>query len=163
MYKKNARRTGLRYAAALDEALCFGWIDGQIKAVDSDRFRQRWTPRRPGSIWSLVNRTHARRLIAAGRMAEPGLAAIRAARRRGAWQNAYSNTTPLRMPRELARALDRDPTARANFGQFAPSHRRLYIGWVIDAKRTATRERRIGAVVRRARAMKRPGIGSLYS
>ena len=92
MYKKGAR-AGLRYLEALDEALCFGWIDGQIHAVDEEKFRQRWTPRRKGSVWSQLNKTRVKRLIADGRMAGAGLAAVRAAKRSGRWQAVYTSRT----------------------------------------------------------------------
>jgi uncharacterized protein YdeI (YjbR/CyaY-like superfamily) len=163
MYKKNAARQGLRYPDALDEALCFGWIDGKVKAVDRDRFKQRWTPRRPGSVWSLVNRNKVLRLIADGRMARPGLAAVEAAKKSGAWQKAYSNTAPARVPSDLLRVLEADAAALTNFSGFSASVRRMYVGWVLDAKQPATRERRIAAVVRRARENRKPGMDSPYS
>jgi len=161
MYKKGAR-AGLRYLDALDEALCFGWIDGQIWAVDEDRFRQRWTPRRPGSVWSQLNKTRVKRLVADGRMAEPGLAAVRAAKRCGKWQSAYTSRTAPELPVDLRKALKAVPEAWQNFSRFAPSYRTMYIGWVADAKREETRQRRIAAVVRRAGENRKPGIASPY-
>jgi uncharacterized protein YdeI (YjbR/CyaY-like superfamily) len=161
MYKKSAR-SGLRYQDALDEALCFGWIDGQIKAVDEDRFRQRWTPRRRGSVWSQVNKDKVKRLTAEGRMTEPGLAAVKEARRAGTWQAAYTNRREDRIPADLARALRAEPEAWRNFSSFARTYRSMYVGWVKDAKRPETRARRIEAVVRRARENRKPGMDSLY-
>jgi len=161
MYKKGAS-AGLRYVEALDEALCFGWIDGQIKTVDRDRFRQRWTPRRPGSIWSQLNRDRVKRLTADGRMASAGLAAVRAAKRCGKWQTAYTSRTAPELPTDLRKALRTVPEAWRNFSRFAPSYRTMYIGWVADAKREETRQRRIAAVVRRAREGRKPGISSFY-
>lgn len=158
MYKKGAGRKGLRYAEALDEALCFGWIDGQIRAVDADRFRQRWTPRRKTSTWSDTNKRKVKRLIAEGRMAEPGLAAVAAAKHDGRWQAGSGAPLPDSVPPELKQALAADPLAQRNFAAFAPSYRRLYAAWVADAKTEATRTRRIAAVVRRARANLKPGI-----
>jgi len=162
MYKRGAKRTGLRYPEALDEALCFGWIDGQIHAVDRDRFRQRWTPRRPGSVWSQRNKASVERLTAEGRMVEPGLAQVRAAQRNGRWQAAYTARTAPELPADLRRALVAVPAAWRNFNEFAPSYRTMYIAWVADAKRDVTRERRIEAVVRRARENRRPGIDPMY-
>ena len=161
MYKKGAR-AGLRYLEALDEALCFGWIDGQIKAVDRDRFKQRWTPRRTGSIWSQSNKARVKRLIADGRMCEAGLASVSIARKTGKWQNAYSNRRPSHIPPELVEVLNAVPQASDNFARFAPSYRRIYAGWVADAKQVVTRQRRIAAVVRRALKGIKPGIGSFY-
>jgi uncharacterized protein YdeI (YjbR/CyaY-like superfamily) len=163
MYKKNAGCSGLRYKEALDEALCFGWIDGQVNAVDKDRFRQRWTPRRPGSVWSQANKIRAQRLAADGRMTEAGFAAIRAARKSGKWQAAYTNKREDKIPRELLKALRADSTAWRNFSNFAPTYRNMYAGWVRQAKQDVTLQRRIAAVLRRAREGRKPGIDSLYS
>jgi uncharacterized protein YdeI (YjbR/CyaY-like superfamily) len=161
MYKK-AARSGLRYQEALDEALCFGWIDGQIHAVDAERFRQRWTPRRPGSVWSQVNKDKVKRLIAERRMTEAGLAAVRHARKTGKWQAAYTNRREEVVPSDLVRALKDEPEAWRNFKGLAQSYRNMYAGWVQDAKQARTRQRRIAAVVRRARENRKPGMGSLY-
>jgi uncharacterized protein YdeI (YjbR/CyaY-like superfamily) len=161
MYKKGASRKGLRYVDALDEALCYGWIDGQIRAVDADRFRQRWTPRRKSSTWSDVNKRKVKRLVADGRMAAPGLAAVNLAKRDGRWQAGSGDPLPDRVPPELKQALAADPLAERNFAAYAPSYRRLYAAWVADAKTDKTRQRRIAAVVRRARENRKPGI-NLY-
>jgi len=161
MYKK-ATKGGLRYHDALDEALCFGWIDGQIHAVDEEKFRRRWTPRRTGSVWSQANKTRATRLIAEGRMTGAGLAAVKEARRTGKWQAAYTNRREDRVPAELAKALRAEPEAWRNFKGLAQTYRNMYAGWVRGAKRAETRQRRIAAVVRRALRNLKPGMGSLY-
>ena len=161
MYKK-AARNGLRYIEALDEALCFGWIDGQVKAVDEEKFRQRWTPRRKGSIWSQVNKTKVKRLIAEGRMIDAGMAAVRAAKRSGKWQAAYTNQREDKVPADLAKVFRAEPEARRNFKGLAQTYRNMYAGWVQGAKRAETRQRRIAVVVRRALRNRKPGIGSLY-
>jgi len=161
MYKKDAARTGLRYQDALDEALCFGWIDGKITTVDRDRFRQRWTPRRKGSIWSDANKRRVRRLIEDGRIAEAGLAAIRAAKRAGTWTTGSPrHAAPL--PADLSAALKSVAPAWENFAGFAPTYRLAYTWWVTSAKRPETRRRRIEAVVRRSRDNRKPGMGPLY-
>jgi len=161
MYKK-AARNGLRYQDALDEALCFGWIDGQIHAVDKEKFRQRWTPRRKRSVWSLANKTRVERLTAEGRMAKAGLAAVGEAKKTGKWQAAYASRREERVPVDLARALKAESEAWSNFSRFAPTYRNTYVGWVADAKQAETRQRRITAVVRRAFRNRKPGMGSLY-
>jgi len=161
MYKKGAR-AGLRYQDALDEALCFGWIDGQIHAVDAEKFRQRWTPRRRSSVWSQANKGRVKRLVSEGRMCEAGLAEVTQAKRSGKWQAAYTNRREETVPPDLARALRAHPAAWRNFQAFAPTYRNLYTGWVLNAKREATRERRVEAVVRRSAQGRKPGISSLY-
>jgi uncharacterized protein YdeI (YjbR/CyaY-like superfamily) len=161
MYKK-AAKAGLRYKEALDEALCFGWIDGQIKAVDKDKFRQRWTPRRKGGTWSDGNKRRVRELALAGCMAEPGKAAVRAAKKTGAW-NLLSQRSVGATPPDLARALKAAPRASANFERFPRSARVGYVWWVVSAKRPETRRRRVEAVVRRAHENRKPGMDSPYS
>jgi uncharacterized protein YdeI (YjbR/CyaY-like superfamily) len=161
MYKKDADRAGLRYQDALDEALCFGWIDGQIKAVDNDKFRQRWTPRRKGSIWSDGNKRRVRRLIADGRMTDAGLAAVRAAKKAGMW-TADSPRSAAPLPADMAAALQSAAPAWENFTGFAPTYRLAYTWWVTSARQPATRQRRIAAVVRRSRENRKPGMESLY-
>jgi uncharacterized protein YdeI (YjbR/CyaY-like superfamily) len=161
MYKK-AAKAGLRYQEALDEALCFGWIDGQIHAVDGEKFRQRWTPRRKGSVWSQVNKARVKRLTAEGRITKAGLAAVGEAKQTGKWQAAYTNRREESVPADLEKALRADPEAWRNFAGFARTYRNMYTGWVQDAKRAETRRRRIAAVVRRAREGRKPGMSSLY-
>lgn len=162
MYKKGAKSVKLRYPEALDEALCFGWIDGQVNAVDENRYRQRWTPRRKRSTWSEVNKKKVRALTRSGRMAEPGLAAVRAAKADGRWQRKPPKTDPSDIPSDLTKALKADPVAWDNFNAFAPSYRRNYLGWIASAKKEETRFRRVVAVVRRSREKRLPGIGSMY-
>jgi uncharacterized protein YdeI (YjbR/CyaY-like superfamily) len=161
MYKKRAK-TGLRYQDALDEALCFGWIDGQIHAVDAEKFRQRWTPRRKGSVWSQANKDRVKRLMAEGKMCEAGLAEVRQARKSGRWQAAYTNRREDSVPQDLERALRVDPEAWRNFNGLAKTYRNMYAGWVRDAKRPETRQRRIAAVVGRSLRNLKPGMRSLY-
>jgi uncharacterized protein YdeI (YjbR/CyaY-like superfamily) len=161
MYKKGAK-TGLSYRDALDEALCFGWIDGQIHAVDAAKFRQRWTPRRPGSVWSQVNKVKVKRLITEGRMTEAGLAAVKTARKMGRWQAAYGDKRTSEVPAELIEALKANQKAWRGFNRLAPSYRRIYVAWIANAKQPETRKRRIAAVVRRAREGRKPGMSSLY-
>jgi len=161
MYKKGAG-AGLRYRDALDEALCFGWIDGQIHAVDVEKFRQRWTPRRRGSVWSQANKDRVKRLTAQGRMCRAGLAEVASARKTGKWQAAYTNRREERVPAALAKALRAEPDAWRTFKGLAQTYRNIYAGWVRDAKRAETRQRRIVAVVRRVLRNLKPGMGSLY-
>jgi uncharacterized protein YdeI (YjbR/CyaY-like superfamily) len=161
MYKKGAK-VGLRYLEALEEALCFGWIDGRIKAADHDRFKQRWTPRRLGSIWSRANKARVKQLTTEGRMCRAGLATVETAKKTGRWQKAYSNRRSSDVPPELIEALKADPSGWHGFTQLATSYRRIYAGWVADAKQAVTRQRRAAAVVRRAREGRKPGIESLY-
>ncbi len=103
LHKKGGQTTTLTYAQALDEALCFGWIDGQIGRRDDDSYRQRFTPRRPNSAWSARNVEHVARLTEAGRMRPAGIAAVDAAKAQGRWQAAYRGQADMQIPPDLAR------------------------------------------------------------
>ena len=149
--KKNAPGPGLRYDEALDEALCFGWIDSTVRPYDETRRVQLFTPRRPKSAWSKRNKEHVERLIAQGRMAEAGREAIRRAQDNGAW-TALDRVEALEVPDDLSQALEREPSARRNFDAFSRSARKAYLSWVESAKRPDTRARRIEEVVRLAAA-----------
>jgi uncharacterized protein YdeI (YjbR/CyaY-like superfamily) len=156
-YNKASGQTGVKLGDAVEEAICYGWIDGKLKSLDAARYAVRYTPRQPKSVWSLINKERAKRLIATGRMTPAGLVTIAAGKRSGAWQQAYSSRKPERLPADLKAALMADATAWRNFQKFANSQRGNYIGWVKEAKMDATRQRRIGVVVSRAHDNKRPG------
>lgn len=135
--------TTLSYAQALDEALCYGWIDGQVSARDALTYRQRFTPRRPGSVWSLRNTEHVQRLIAEKRMQPAGLAAVDRAKQNGTWDNAYAGAASIQVPEDLAAALDGIPQARQNFEGLDGANRYAVLYRVVTAKRPETRARRI--------------------
>jgi len=150
LYKKGSSLEGLRYAEALEEAICFGWIDGKMQSVDGDRFRQWFSPRRGNSIWSKLNRERAERMMEAGLMAEAGYAEVEKARGNGMWESAYTSREPPEIPDDLVEALMGDDGAWANWEAFSNSVKLMYTRWVFDAKREETRARRISEVVRRA-------------
>lgn len=161
LIKKASDQPGLRYDEAVEEALCFGWIDGVMRSIDDDSFAQRFSRRRKRSIWSRTNKERIARLTAAGRMTASGLAAVAAARESGEWdaeRGSPSAAGPL--PVELVHALDRDPAARFAFDTLAPSHRAMYAGWVAEGKRAETRTRRAERVAALARRGEKPGIGT---
>jgi uncharacterized protein YdeI (YjbR/CyaY-like superfamily) len=149
---------GLRYVEAVDEAICFGWIDGKMRRLNDHEFEQRFSPRRQRSIWSLINRDRAERLIEEGRMTEAGLRAVEEAKSNGRWEKAYTSREPPEMPGDLLEALKESPEAHRNFMGFPNSARFMYIHWINDAKRAETRVRRIKRVVERATQNKKPGI-----
>lgn len=124
--------SGLDYEQAVSHALCFGWIDGLHRAG-----RLRFTPRRPHSSWSALNRDRAARMIEQGLMTAAGQAVIDAAKANGTWHVDAS------VPPELQALLDADGTARSNFERFPPSTRRLILEWIATARRPVTRARRI--------------------
>ncbi len=149
---------GLGYEEAVDEAMCFGWIDSKMRRLNEHEFVQRFSPRRPRSVWSLRNRDRAERLMEEGRMAEAGLEAVMEAKRNGRWENAYTSRDAPDMPDDLLKALETRPEAHRNFMAFPNSARFMYIHYINEAKRAETRARRIRRVVQRAEQDKRPGI-----
>jgi uncharacterized protein YdeI (YjbR/CyaY-like superfamily) len=146
VYKTHASHLGVTYKEALDEALCFGWIDGVRRSVDENSFSIRFTPRKPRSIWSRVNVGHAERLIAEGRMKPAGRAAFTA---RDAKRTAiYSfESTPKVFPPEMARKFKANTPAWAFFAEQAPWYRRTVTHWVLTAKKEETRARRLDALI----------------
>lgn len=157
-YKKASGKPSMTIAEGVAEAMCYGWIDGKLKSLDTERFVLRYTPRKPRSVWSKINKEKAERLIAEGRMMPAGLDRIEEARQNGLWDAAYTNKTREEMPADLEAALAENTKAHANFTAFANSYRNTYIGWVNSAKTAATRQRRITEVVRRAELNRKPGI-----
>lgn len=149
-YKTHVGQKCLHYEEALDEALCYGWIDSRLKRIDDERHMWRFVPRRVDSIWSLSNKRRAERLIEEGRMKAPGLKKVEAGKKSGEWDKALSPSRPPRMPKELRDALVKNKMAWRNFQGFARSYRTTYIHWVSVAKREETRKKRIEEVVRRA-------------
>jgi uncharacterized protein YdeI (YjbR/CyaY-like superfamily) len=156
--KKASKKQGIRYEEAVLEAVSYGWIDGQIKRIDDDEYMQRYTPRRPNSIWSKSNKKRVEKLIKEGRMTPAGMKKVKEAKRSGQWEKAYSSRAPVEIPEDLQTALGAVPEAYKNFLAFPPSARFMYIHWINEAKRENTRKRRIYTVVVRSENNQRPGI-----
>jgi uncharacterized protein YdeI (YjbR/CyaY-like superfamily) len=145
--KKGSTQSGTTRADALDVALCFGWIDGQAKSLDDDFYLQRFTPRRPRSIWSQVNQQKVAALIEAGRMRPAGLAEIERAKADGRWDAAYAPPSTATMPDDLQAAIDANPDAAAFFGTIDRQNRFALIFRTNGAKKPETRARRIAQFV----------------
>lgn len=139
--------TTLTYDQALDEALCHGWVDGQLSGRDSDTFRRRFTPRRQGSKWSKRNTELVQRLIAEERMRPAGFAAVERAKADGAWDAAYAGAASIEVPPDLADALDETPRAREAFEHLDGANRYAVLYRVTTGKRADTRSRRIEQLV----------------
>jgi len=135
------------YAEALDVALCFGWIDGQKRALDVESFLQKFTPRQKRSPWSKRNREHVERLTAAGEMHPAGLAAVAAARADGRWDRAYDSPGTATVPDDLRAALDAHPDARRFFETLTAANRYAILYRVQTAVKPETRARRIAEFV----------------
>ena len=146
IYNQASGRGGLTYPEALDEALCFGWIDGIRRRRDENSYTIRFTPRKPRSTWSNVNVRHVARLQAAGRMTPAGRAAFdaRDAKRTGIY--SFENR-PQNLPAALEKIFRAQPKAWAFWQEQPPGYRRTAIWWVVSAKQDATRERRLATLI----------------
>ncbi|HEX6044151.1 MAG TPA: YdeI/OmpD-associated family protein [Pyrinomonadaceae bacterium] len=156
-HKKDSGRKSVTYAQALDEALCFGWIDGVRKSLDETSYTIRFTPRKPKSIWSNVNVRHVERLTKDGRMAEPGLKtyALRDPKRTGIY--AFENR-PKEFSPQYEKKFRANKAAWDFFQTLPPSFRRTSIFWVMSAKKEETQLRRLEQLIAKCEKGERPGV-----
>lgn len=141
-YKAGASRSNLTLEASIRQALCFGWIDSLPRALDEERTMLYFAPRKPGSNWSRINRERINELETAGMLAPAGRAKVAAARADGSW-SALDPVDRLEVPPDLQEAFDRFPGSREEWDGFPPSVRRGILEWILNAKRPATRARRV--------------------
>jgi uncharacterized protein YdeI (YjbR/CyaY-like superfamily) len=141
--KGHTEPTALTYEQALEEALCHGWIDGQVRRRDERTYRQRFTPRRARSQWSERNVGKVERLLAAGRMHPAGMAAVAQAKAQGSWDAAYPGQASIEVPPDLTAALAAEPAAQATFEGLSSQNRYAVLYRIHSAKRSDTRARRI--------------------
>ena len=147
IFKKDSGRQTISYAEALDEALCHGWIDGQKKSFDATSWLQKFTPRRPKSIWSKINTGHVARLHKLSKMKPGGIAAVEAAKQDGRWQAAYDSPGKATVPKDFLDQLGKNKKAKAFLETLNKTN--LYsIAWRLQtAKKPETRERRMKAIL----------------
>lgn len=146
-HKVGSGKPSMTWAESVDEALCFGWIDGVRRRVDDETYTIRFTPRKPGSHWSRVNVAHVERLRREGRMRPAGERAFAARDRSKTAQAAYENREAAKLPAAAVRRLKADPAAWAYWQGETPGYRRTAAWWVIRAKREETRERRLATLI----------------
>ncbi len=150
--KKSSGIASVTYAQALEVALCYGWIDGLVRSVDADWYRQRFTPRRARSKWSQINRSSVERLYAEGRLSPAGIREMEAAQRDGRWAAAYPSPGNMRPPEDLEAALEAHPNAKKFFEQLDSTNRYAILYRLHDARKPETRARRLKEFVRMLRA-----------
>ena len=157
-YKKHTGIERIAYDDAVEEALCFGWIDSTVRRLDDQRFCQKFVPRQARSSWSAHNRLRAEKLMADGTMTPAGMEKIEAARASGEWEKALEDRVDRPVPPELKKALATDAKAAAEFRRLSPTQAKYLKNWVGKAKKPETRERRAAKAVAMLRAGKRPGM-----
>jgi uncharacterized protein YdeI (YjbR/CyaY-like superfamily) len=142
LYKRHSGEPTVSYNEAVEEALCFGWIDGLRRSIDDRRYAKRFSPRRAESLWSALNKARVRRMTDQGLMTKAGMAAIAAAKKSGKWNETPVGRGVFKTPPELKSELARNEKATRFFDSLAPSYRAQFVRWVASAKREETRERR---------------------
>lgn len=156
-YKVKSGKPSIQYSEAVKEALCFGWIDSKVKSLDQERYQQIFTPRKPKSVWSKLNKQYIEELIEQGLMTEAGWAKIKTAQQDGSWA-ALDQVEALVMPTDLEQALELDERAKQNFQAFSNSLKKNVLAWIASAKRSETRLKRIEQTIRAAAQNKNPLI-----
>jgi len=147
IYKVHAAARGLTYSQALDEALCFGWIDGVRRSLDADSFTIRYSPRTPRSIWSRINVAHVQRLIREGRMEKEGLAAFEARSEERTGIYSFERAAAAKLTPALTRRFKAAPAAWKHFQAEAPWYRRTAAHWIMSGKKEETRLRRLDLLI----------------
>jgi len=156
-YKKSAGKTRLDYVEAVEEALCFGWIDSTLRPIDEEKYMQRFTPRKPKSGWSGLNKRRIEKMIAEGLMTKAGLEKIEIAKKDGSWQS-LDHIDAIQIPEDFEKALSKNKKAKTYFENFPPFTRKQFLYHINSAKRPETRKERIKLCVQMAAANKKPSI-----
>lgn len=155
--RSHAARPGIYYEEAVEEALCFGWIDGVMNSAAAEFYYLRFSPRKRGSIWSVSNQKRVEQLIAQGKMAGAGMEKVREAQESGEWLAAIQREDPANLPSDLREALEGNAAARIRFEQYPASQKKQLLYWITSAKTTMTRQKRIQQLVNTAAQNRRPG------
>lgn len=154
-YKIKSGKPSIRYEEVVQECLCFGWIDSKTQSIDGERYRQIITPRKPGSVWSKVNKQYIKELTTAGLMTDAGIVKIEAAKQDGSW-TFLDDIEALVIPEDLATALAAAPTAQTNFDEFSNTKKKNVLYWIATAKRATTRQKRIHQTIESAQQNRSP-------
>jgi uncharacterized protein YdeI (YjbR/CyaY-like superfamily) len=142
-HKKESGLPSIDYEDAVNEALCFGWIDSIIKKIDEEQYARKFTPRKDNSKWSTSNKVRIEKLTNSGQMTEIGLVKIEAAKKNGQWDKTYQPRPQIEMPPEFEDSLAKNEQARKFFLKLKPTFQKQFILWIITAKRPETKDKRI--------------------
>ena len=159
IYKKGSKVQSVMWKDVVIESLCWGWIDGVKKSLDELSYVQRITPRKPQSNWSKINTEHVEHLIAEGRMEEPGMVHVRAAKADGRWENAYAPPSQTAVPQDFLDALETNPNAKHFFDSLTKSSRYSITYGLTTAKKPETRKRRFDKFMGMLERAETPGFG----
>lgn len=147
MYKKESNKPTINWSDAVDEALCFGWVDSTRRPLDEEKFMQLFSRRKPASTWSKINKEKVKQLIDKGLMTQAGLDCIEKAKQNGSW-TILDEVEELIIPKDLEKAFRQQPGSKKHFLSLSKSVRKFYLAQLVLAKRPETREKRIGDIVR---------------
>jgi uncharacterized protein YdeI (YjbR/CyaY-like superfamily) len=156
-YKKSSGKSNLNYNDAVEEALCFGWIDSTMRPVDDEKYMQRFTPRKSKSGWSAINKKRIEKMIAEGLMAKAGLNKIEEAKKNGSWES-LDHIDALQLPEDFEKALSKNKKAKQNFENFPAFAKKMFLYRINSAKTVVTRKDRISLCVKMAAANKKPTV-----
>ena len=159
VFKKHTKKPSVTWNEIVLETLCWGWIDGIKKSIDSDSYVQRISPRKPRSAWSKRNTEHVERLISEGRIQEPGLVHVRAAKADGRWENAYKPPSETEVPEDFVAALNKKPKAKKFYATLNKSSRYAITHGLTTAKKPETRARRFNKFMDMLARGEEPGFG----
>lgn len=152
-FKKNSNKRGVLYDEAVEEALCFGWIDSKANALDEESYIQLFSPRRPKSPWSKLNKLRVNKLVEQSLMTQGGIDVIEASKKDGSWYT-YDTIEELRIPSDLEKVLSANQVANTHFKSLSKSSKKQILWWIQSAKRKETRQKRIDQVVELAKERK---------
>jgi uncharacterized protein YdeI (YjbR/CyaY-like superfamily) len=154
-YKSKSGQRSLSWSEAVDEALCFGWIDSTARAIDEEKYMQFFCRRKPKSVWSKINKQKVQQLLAEGRMTQAGLASVENARQNGSW-SLLDEVEELQVPSDLTEAFSSRPGSEEYFMSLSNSVRKSILQWLVLAKRAETRQKRITEIAELARQKLKP-------
>lgn len=155
-YKVKTKKQSIKYQEAVEEALCFGWIDSTVKRIDDEKHMQKYTPRKERSNWSNSNKIRVKNLIEAGVMTEHGLRIINIAKMNGSWNKLDSIDIRIESPQDFSIALEQNSAAKSAYDKLPPSRKKQFLYWIQSAKRPETRVKRIAETIRMLVENKKP-------
>lgn len=159
LYKVSSNEPSMRWEEAVKVALCYGWIDSTVKRLDEERRQQYFTPRKPKSVWSKLNKSYIKELTKENLIHVSGKSSIKIAKENGSW-DALNDVDNEVIPPNLQKVFDENPIAFKNYKGFAPSYRRSYLYWLYAAKREATQQKRIDEIIQLCTLNKKQPDGS---